>query len=166
MSRPCSMTHEAREEVGREAEVVEDGDHRRAVALVEVAQELHRLDLVAEVEVDGRLVEEHDRRGLRDGEREQHELPLPERELAGVPAHEMPEARRARSPRRRRPVRRPGAAQRGLVRQPPEADDLLDAHRERERRLLRDHGEAARDLGALELRDRDAAERARGRRSA
>ena len=67
---------EAREEVRREAEVVEDGDHRRAVALVEVAQQLHRLDLVAEVEVDRRLVEQQDRRGLRDRQGEQDQLAL------------------------------------------------------------------------------------------
>ncbi len=41
-------------------EVVEDGADRGAVALVQVDQELHRLDLVAKVQVDRRLVEEHE----------------------------------------------------------------------------------------------------------
>ena len=40
-----------REEVGREGEVVEDRDDRRAVPLVEVDEQLHHLDLVADIEV-------------------------------------------------------------------------------------------------------------------
>ncbi len=41
---------------------------------VEVRQELHRLDLVAEIEVHGRLIESEDRRRLRDRHGEEDEL--------------------------------------------------------------------------------------------
>ena len=59
-----------------EPEVVEDRNDGRAVAPVQVGQELHDLDLVAKVEVDSRLVEDEDRRLLGHGHREEHELPL------------------------------------------------------------------------------------------
>ena len=104
--------HEPREEVRGEAEVVEHGDDRGPVALVEVDEQLHRLDLVAEVEVDRRLVEEQHRRVLRDGEREQHELPLAERQLPGVAAQEVPEADPLDRGRDGRPVGRPRPAER------------------------------------------------------
>ena len=63
------MTTIAVEEVGGQGQVVEDGDDRRPVALVEVDEELHDLDLVADVEVGGRLVEDEDRGGLGEGQR-------------------------------------------------------------------------------------------------
>ena len=97
-------------------------------------QELHRLHLVAQVQVDGRLVEEQDRRRLGHGEREEHELPLAQRELAGVAAQQVPEAHALDRRRHGRPVGGRGAAQRGLVREPPQRDHLLDPHREREAR--------------------------------
>ena len=74
-----AVGHDARpavEEVGREGEIVEHGEDRRPVALVEVDEELHDLDLVADVEVRGRLVEDEDRRRLGEGQGDEHELPL------------------------------------------------------------------------------------------
>ena len=50
----------------------------RAIAFVQVDQKLHDLDLVAEVKVDRRLVEDEDRRALGDGHGEEHELPFAE----------------------------------------------------------------------------------------
>ena len=88
-------------------------------------QQLHRLDLVAEVEVDGRLVEEQDRRRLGDGQGERTSWRSPERELAGVAAEQMARRRPGRSPPRRRPGR-PAAgrgtdprAAAGRARRPP-----------------------------------------------
>ena len=103
-----------REEVRGQPQVVEDGDERRAVALVEVAQELHGLDLVAQVEVHGGLVEQQDRRLLRDREREQDQLPLAR---ATAPARRGPgggPGPPGRSPPRRRPDP-PGVAPRSAL---------------------------------------------------
>jgi len=82
--------HEPGEEVGRQPNVVENGHDRRAIPGVEVADELHDLDLVAEVEVDGRLVEDEDRSGLGDGHRQEHKLPLAEGQLARIAAEQVP----------------------------------------------------------------------------
>ena len=137
--------HEAREEVRGKREVVEDRDDRRPVAVVEIDQELHRLDLVAEVQVHGRLVEEEDRRLLRDGERDQDELTLAERQLARVTAEEMADPDPFDRARDRRPVGGPEAAERILVREAAEGDDVLDAHREGQARRTRHHREASGD---------------------
>ena len=72
------MTTRRGKEVRGKAEVVQHRHHRRAVAFVEVAEQLHRLDLVPEVEVDRGLVQEHRRRVLRHGEGQQHQLALAE----------------------------------------------------------------------------------------
>ena len=81
---PAVEHHEAREEVTGQGQVVEDGEDRRAVSRVEVGEELHDRDLVAEVQVDRRLVEDEQRRRLGDGERDEDQLALAKRELAGV----------------------------------------------------------------------------------
>ena len=104
--------------------------------------------------MDRRLVEEHRRRVLRHGEGEQHQLPLAERQLAGVAPEQVAEAHPLDRRRHGRPVRRPRAAQRVLVRQPPERDHLLDPHRERQRRLLGHDRQPSGDLRPLELADR------------
>jgi hypothetical protein len=82
----------SREEVGGQPDVVQDRDDGGAVALVEVGEEIHDLDLVAKVEMDGRLVEgEHGGR-LRDRHREQHELALPLRQLPGIAPEQVADA--------------------------------------------------------------------------
>ena len=119
--RAAREEHEPREEVAGQPEVVEDGEDRRPVAPVEVDQEVHRLDLVAEVEVDGRLVEDEQRRGLGHGHREQDELAFAERQLAGVAAEQPADADPVDRGRDRRPVAGPVAAERVLVGQPARA---------------------------------------------
>ena len=64
----------------------------RAVALVEVDEELHDLDLVADVEVGGRLVEDEDRRRLGERDGDEHELALAHRQPPGVAVGEMTDA--------------------------------------------------------------------------
>ena len=106
----------------REAQVVEHREDRRAVAHVEIDEQLHRPDLVAEVEVDRRLVEDEDRRGLGDGEREQDELPLAERQLARVAPEEVPDADALDRRRDRGPIGRPrrrGSGPRGAAGRAP-----------------------------------------------
>ena len=102
--------HEPREEGGGEAEVVEDGQDRRPVADVEIDQQLHGRDLVAQVEVDRRLVEDQDRRGLGDGQRDERELALAEGQLADVPSDAGGRSRPARW--RTRPPRDPPGGRR------------------------------------------------------
>ena len=93
----------------------------RAVPLVEVDEQFHRADLVAQVEVDRRLVEDEDRRRLGHREGDEHELALAERQLAGVAPEQVPDPDALDRGGDRRLVRRPGAAERVLVRQAPEA---------------------------------------------
>ena len=70
--------HDPREEVRREADVVEHREDRRPVSLVQIDEQLHDLDLVAQVEVDRGLVEREHRRRLGDREGQQDELTLAE----------------------------------------------------------------------------------------
>ena len=156
---------EPREEDRRQTQVVEDREDRRAVAHVEIDEQLHGPDLVPKVEVDRRLVEDEHRSGLGDGQREQDELPLPKRQLPGVAPEEVPHPDSLDRRRDGGPIGRPGAPERILVRQPAERDDLLDPRRERQRRLLRNDRQPSGDRPAVELVDRHAIERcpARGR---
>ena len=133
---------------------MEDRDDRRPVALVEVDQQLHRLDLVAQVEVDGRLVEDEDRRGLGDGHRDEHQLPLAERQLACVAAEQVADPDALDRGGDGGPVGRARAAERVLVGQPAERHDLLDAGRERQVGGARHDGHPARDFEPLEGVDR------------
>ena len=144
--RPSVHDRDAREEVGGQREVVEHGHDRRAVAPVEVGEQLHDLDLVADVEVRGRFVEDEDRRGLRDGDGDEDELPLAHRQLpdvavgarCAIPTRSIAPATAARS-------RRTQPGERRLVGQPAERDDLVDRHRERESAELRHHGDGPGD---------------------
>ena len=61
-----------------ESEVMQDGDDRGPIAFVEVDQQIHRADLVSEIEVNGRFVQDEQRRGLGDGQGDEHELSLAE----------------------------------------------------------------------------------------
>ena len=102
--------HDAGEEMGGQREVVEDRDDGRPVALVEVHEQLHDVDLVADVEVRGRLVEDQDRRRLGDRHGDEHELALAHRQLADVAMTEVGDAdplHRRRRPRGRSAGRRP-----------------------------------------------------------
>ena len=106
--------------------------------------------------MDRRLVEDEDRRVLRDGHRQEHELALAERQLAGVAAEQVPHAHAVDRRGDRRAIGRAEAADRVLVRQAPEGHHLLDGRRERQARQLRDDREAAGDGEAIERRDRGA----------
>jgi len=68
--------HEPREEVGRQSEVVEHREDRRSLPGIQVSQQLHDLDLVAQIEVHRRLVEDEDVGVLGHRHGEQYELPL------------------------------------------------------------------------------------------
>ena len=85
-TRPPSSTTRRGKKWRGQRQVVEDRQDRRPVARVEIGQELHDRHLVAQVEVDGRLVEDEERRRLGDRERDEHQLALAEGELTGVAA--------------------------------------------------------------------------------
>ena len=148
---------DAREEVGRQREVVEHRHDRRPVAAVEVGQQFHDLDLVADVEVGGGFVEDEDRCGLRHGHGDEDELSLAHGQLAHVPSGEV---RRSDSLHRagdRRAVRRTQPGEWRLVGQPPERDHFVDRHLERELHELRHDGDGPGDGRARDGRDRRAA---------
>ena len=147
-----------REEVRGKADVVEHGQDRGAVALVEIDEELHHLDLVPEVEMDRRLVEDEDRRRLSDRHRQENELALPETQLPRVAAEEVPDADAVDRRGDRGAIGGTKASDRVLVRQATEGDDLLDGCREWQRRQLRDDGQAPGDAEAIEGRERRAGE--------
>jgi hypothetical protein len=149
--------NEAREERRREGQVVENRKDRRAVSLVEVDEQLHDLDLVAEVEVDRRLVEEKRGRGLGDGQRDEDELPLAERELPGVSPEEMAETNAFDGRRDGGSIGWAVAPERILVREPAQPNDLLDGRRERQGRLLRHDGDPSRNGDPVQVPHRCAA---------
>ena len=108
-------------------------------------EELHDLDLVAEVEVDGRLVEDEDRRVLRDRHGQEDELALAEAQLARVAAEEVADPDAVDRRGDGGAVGGTEAADRVLVGQATERHDLLDGRRERQRGQLGHDGEAAGD---------------------
>jgi hypothetical protein len=91
-------------------------------------------------------IEQHHGRGLCYGQREQDQLPLPQRQLARVAAQEMTETNAVDRGRYGGLVRRSGATHRGLMGQAAKRHHLLHAHRERQRGLLRDHRQTLGDL--------------------
>ena len=85
-------------------------------------EQLHDLDLVAEVEVDRRLVEDEDRRGLRDRHRQEDELALAEaraRARRGRADARRPPGRSRRRRRRGRPVGGRGSGARAAADRAP-----------------------------------------------
>ncbi len=109
--------------------------------------------------MDGGLVEDEERRGLRHREGDQDELSLAEGELAGVASPQSVDADpRDRGVHRRR-VDGARTPERVLVGEAAEGDDLLDPRRERDGGLAGNGRQAAGDRGPVEARDGIAAER-------
>ena len=129
---------------------MEDRDYRRSVALVEIHEKLHRPDLMPEVEVDRRFVEDENRCGLGNREGDEGELSLAERKLADVPAEQVADSDPFDGGRDRRSVSGPRTAHRVLVRQATEANELFDPNRERDDHLLRHDRDETGQLRAFE----------------
>ena len=145
---PDVEQNQAREEVCRQAQVVQNGKDGGPVTFVEIPQQLHDLYLVAEVQVDGRLIEEKHGRLLSDRQRQEYKLTLPQRQLASIAADERPQPNPVDRGRDSRTIRLSRAAQGILVRQPPQCHDLLDTSRERQSGQLGNDGQAPRALTA------------------
>ena len=98
----------------------------------ELDEQLHHLDLVADVEVRGRLIHDEDRGGLGEGHGDEDQLPLAHRQLADVARTKVRDPDALDRSVDRRDVAAPKPGEGRVVRQPAERDDLDDRHRERE----------------------------------
>jgi hypothetical protein len=134
-------------------EVVEHGHDRPTIPAIEVGEQVHHVELVSDVEVDRRLVEEDDRGRLGDRHREEHQLPLAKRQLADVAAHEAAQPDALDRAGDGRSIGRSEASQPVLVREPAERHDGLDRCREREARRLRDDCDPSGDLFSIHSRE-------------
>lgn len=126
-------------------QLVQHGDDGAALP-VEVGEEIEKLDLVGDVEEGRRLVEQQDRRFLRQHHGDPDALALAAGQFVHQPVGEIGDAHR----RHRRPdrllVRPRPLPQEGLVRIAPAADQIGDADAVGRRRALRQQAEPARDL--------------------
>ena len=101
---PCRGARAVGNDSRREREVVEHREDRQALLVRQARQELHDRDLVPQVEVDGRLVEHEDPAPLPERRRDEHQLPLAQRQRPDVPVAQAldadPRASRRRTRRR------------------------------------------------------------------
>ena len=127
------------DEVTGQIDVVQHGEDGDAMVAGEVAQQLHHRDLVAQVEVHRRLIEQQQPRFLRDGHGQHGQLAFAERQLADVaPTQSVDADPRERRIDRPRGLSRARPEQRVLVRHSPERNELLDAHGEGDRQSGRE----------------------------
>ncbi len=152
--------HEAREEVGRQRQVVQDREDGQPVG-GQPRQQRQDLHLVAQVEVHGRLVEDDEAPALGHGHGHQHELALAQRELADVTVAQLLDADAADGRVHRLAIRRALAREGMLVGDAPEPHDVLDAHREGQLDLAGHDRDEAGQPGALDAPERLAVERDR-----
>jgi hypothetical protein len=112
MTLPACMTTSSSRVPGGQVEIVEHRDDRRSPFAVEIAQKVEHLQLVAQIEESGRLVEQQDARILRECHRDPHALTLPARQIAYGPLCEVCDPRpRHRLVHPRRVVRAPALQQ-------------------------------------------------------
>ena len=131
---------------------MEHGEHGHAVALGQVAQELHDSDLVTQVQMDGRLIEQQQPRILGNGHCQHGQLALAERQLAHVAPSQMADADAFDGSIDPVPIHLTRAEQRVLMRNTAQRDKLLDAHREGHHGLAGHDGDRPRQSGAFDVR--------------
>ena len=138
----------------REVQVVQHHHDRGAATGVEVGQQVEHLDLVGDVEVRRRLVEQQQVRSLRQRHRDPDPLALAARELVD---HAVGQPERVRQLERLRDglVVGAGPAPEGaVVRVPATADEVDDGDALGRDRVLRQQPQDARDLlGGLAVDD-------------
>lgn len=120
--------HQLVGEGGGVVQVVEDGQHGQPVAGRQVAKQLEKLELVADVEERGRLVEQEQRRLLRQCHRDPDPLAFATGELGHGPVGEGFDARGCHRPGHGVDVGGGGTAEQASVRVAAEEDEL--AHRD------------------------------------
>ena len=150
---PAVQKDEPGKEVRREAKIVEDREDRGSVASIEIADELHDLHLMAQIEVDRRLVEDQDGRVLSHCHGEQDELALPHRQLTGVTPKQVADTDSLDGGGDRSSIAGSHAANRMLMGKPTERNDLLDGRGERQDWQLRHNRETPRDGDPLKSID-------------
>ncbi|KGW79204.1 hypothetical protein Y046_3876 [Burkholderia pseudomallei MSHR2990] len=130
---------------GRLVEVVQHPDDREPARAIEPPQLAQDVELVMDVEISGRLVEQHDGRLLRERHRDPGALPLAARQRGHVARRVGFEARRRERLVDRVAVRAREPAQPAAVRVAAVRDEL--AHREPRGNLveLREHRQRARE---------------------
>ena len=131
-------------EVRRKAEIVKHREDRGSVTSVEIADQFHHLDLVSEIEVDRRLVEDEDGCVLRHRHRQQNELALPHRQLTGVAPKEVAHADPLDGRGNGRSITGSHSANRMFMGKPTKRDDLLDRRGEWQDRQLGHNRETSR----------------------
>src|SRR6185369_12873010 len=141
-----------------EIEIVRDEDDGGAALLVEPGEQPVDLDLVAEIQERGRLVEEDGVRLLRERAREQDALALPRRQLGDRTLGERLRVREGERAARDLEVVDALDTEEPEARRAPHEDDLKDGEVEGDARLLRDEREPARAVGAAHRGEIDAVE--------
>lgn len=137
--------NDVRRVAGCEVEVVQHGDER-APAGVQSRAEIEHVDLVRDVEVRCRLVEQQDRRLLGEGHREPGALPLAPTELLHEAFSVLSHLDLRERPSHRSVVRGAPLPQDALVRVSAARDEVGDGDRCRSRWRLRERADASRDL--------------------
>ena len=117
-------------------------------------EELDQRELVRDVEMGRRLVEEEEPRLLGEGEGDEDALPLPARQLVHRAVGELLDVRVNQGAGDRRLVLRRGREPAPRVRDAAEGDDLRHAEPVRQLHALRQDGHPSRQLAAVPRTDR------------
>ena len=150
----------------RQVEVVQHHHDRGAAHLVELGEQVEHLDLVGDVEVRRRLVEQQQVGLLGEGHRDPHALALAAGELVDQPVGEVEGVGQLEGLRHGLLVLARPAPEGALVRVPPAADEVDDADALGGHRVLRQQAERARHLARGQRGDRLPVEEHRARRRA
>ena len=132
--------------LGRERQLVHRRDDGQPPVEPELGDELEHLLLAAEVERGGRLVEQEQRRLLRERPREDSPLLLAAAQRAQRPARELDELEAPERAVGGLVVAAPLGRERADVRRASEQDVVADAHLGRQHRRLRHERDPAREV--------------------
>src|SRR5581483_7491223 len=141
-----------------ESEVVHGGHDGEVVVASQAVDQLEHLLLMADVERGRRLVEEHDRRALRERAGDQHPLTLAAGQRGDDPVREREEIKARQRVVHRGEIARSLDAERGDVRRPAEQDVVGHPRTFGDDRGLRNKRDQPRPLAARQRRRPPAAE--------
>ncbi len=131
------------------AEVMED-DPEGSAPIGEIADQIEGLDLVSQVEVIGRLIQEQDAGVLSETRRQPHALQFPTGELIHGAVGHLPKARERQCAVDGRTIGITHTGEPPTVRMPTESDDVSDLETGRMRPRLREHRDRASELACGE----------------
>jgi hypothetical protein len=130
---------------GRVSEIMEDHAQRGA-PVGEIADQVEGLDLVAQVEMVGRFVQEKDAGVLREARRKPHALQLPTREFVHGAVRHLRETCQRQRAVDGRAIRIAHCGEATPMRVPAERDDITDLEPGRMGPRLRKHRHRTREL--------------------